>query len=85
MVSVATVSRYQSYSPFRSLLSISSDLENLTAMTALVAMGILDSDDSLVDAALSEIQGLTLDKRVELDPARDVPQLLLRHHLGQVP
>lgn len=66
------------------LFSVSSNPENLTAMTALVAMGILDSDDSLVDAALSEIRGLTLDKRIDLDPDRDVPQLLLRHHLGQV-
>ncbi|KAF8513017.1 TPR-like protein [Hysterangium stoloniferum] len=61
---------------------ISNDPENVTAMTALVAMGILDSDDSLVDAALSEIQGLTLDKRGELDPGRIVPALLIQHHLA---
>jgi superkiller protein 3 len=64
--------------------SISNDPENVTAMTALVAMGVLDSDDSLVDAALSEIQSLTLDKRAELDPGRIVPGLLIQHHLALV-
>lgn len=53
-------------------------------MTTLVAMGILDSDDSLVDAALPEIQTLSLDKRVELDPGRMVSRLLVQHHLAQV-
>ncbi|KIJ39435.1 hypothetical protein M422DRAFT_32689 [Sphaerobolus stellatus SS14] len=62
---------------------ISTDPENLTAMSALVAIGILESDDSLVDAALSEIQGLTLDKRAELDPGRIVTRLLIQNHLAR--
>jgi superkiller protein 3 len=54
------------------------------AMTTLLAMGILDSDDSLVAAALSEIQTMPIDKRVELDPERIVSQLLVKHYLAQV-
>ena len=65
-------------------LSISGDPENLTAMTTLVAMGILDADDALVEAALSEIRGLSLDKRVALDPGRIVSRLLVQHNLAQV-
>ena len=53
-------------------------------MSALVAIGILEADDSLVDAALSEIQGLPLDKRNELDPGRIVSKLLIQNHLAQV-
>ncbi|KAF8504124.1 TPR-like protein [Gautieria morchelliformis] len=62
---------------------ISADPGNLMAMTTLLAMGILDSDDSLVAAALSEIQTMPVDKRVELDPGRIVSQLLVKHHLAQ--
>jgi len=46
-------------------------------------MGILTDDDNLVDAALSEILSLPLEKRYELDPRRDVDYLLIQHHLGQ--
>lgn len=53
-------------------------------MTTLVAMGIIDADDALVEAALSEIQGLSLDKRATLDPGRIVSRLLVQHHLAQV-
>ena len=47
-------------------------------------MGILTDDDSLVDAALSEILSLPLERRHALDPCRDVDYLLIQHHLGQV-
>ena len=47
-------------------------------------MGILTDDDSLIDAALSEILTLPLDQRLARDPRRDVTYLLIQHHLGQV-
>jgi len=46
-------------------------------------MAILTEDDSLLDAALSEILALPYDRRVELDPKRDVGYLLKQHHLAQ--
>jgi len=64
--------------------SITADPENLAAITALVGMGILTEDDSLIDAALSEILSLPLERRHQLDPDRDVNYLLIQHHLGQV-
>ena len=54
------------------------------AINALAGMGILTEDESLVDAALSEIQSLSIERRQELDPRRDVTYLLVQHHLGQV-
>ncbi|KAK7056865.1 Superkiller protein 3 [Paramarasmius palmivorus] len=62
---------------------ISEDPENLIAISTLAAMGILTDDDSLVDAALSEILGSSIDDRARLDPERNVDHLLLQHHLGQ--
>jgi len=47
-------------------------------------MGILTDDDSLVDAALSEILALPLERKYELDPRGDTNYLLIQHHLGQV-
>lgn len=47
-------------------------------------MGILTSDDGLVDAALSEMLSLPLDQRVAMDPHHDVNGLLVKHRLGQV-
>jgi superkiller protein 3 len=47
-------------------------------------MGILTDDDSLVDAALSELLALPLERRHILDPRRDADYLLIQHHLGQV-
>ncbi|EIM82722.1 uncharacterized protein STEHIDRAFT_63802 [Stereum hirsutum FP-91666 SS1] len=46
-------------------------------------MGILTEDDGLIDAALSEILSLPLDKRHERDPERDVDYLLTQHSLAQ--
>ena len=47
-------------------------------------MGIVTDDDTLIDAALSEILSLPLDQRHELDPSRDVSYLLMQHPLGMV-
>ncbi|KAJ7594704.1 TPR-like protein [Mycena floridula] len=62
---------------------ITEDSENLVAINTLAAMGILTEDDSLIDAALSEILALPLERRHQLDPKRDVGYLLMQHHLGQ--
>jgi hypothetical protein len=64
--------------------SITNAPDNLAAINALAGMGILTEDDSLVDAALSEILALPLDKRRDLDPGGEVSYLLVQHHLGQV-
>ncbi|KDQ10122.1 hypothetical protein BOTBODRAFT_164222 [Botryobasidium botryosum FD-172 SS1] len=61
---------------------IASDPENLQAITTLAAIGTLLAADDLVDAALSEILALPLDRRHKLDPHRDVDNLLSQHHLG---
>lgn len=47
-------------------------------------MGILTDDESLIDAALSEILALPVDSRLELDPQRNVDHLLIQHHLRLV-
>ena len=47
-------------------------------------MGILTEDDSLIDAALSEILALPLEERRARDPQGDVTYLLVRHSLAQV-
>lgn len=47
-------------------------------------MGILTDDDSLVDAALSEILSLSMQERQERDPEDDVTYLLIKHSLSQV-
>ena len=66
------------------MCSIETDPENLVAINTLAGMGILTDDDSLVDAALSEILALPLDDRLNKDPGRDVTYLLIQHHLAQV-
>ncbi|KAG6862290.1 hypothetical protein C0995_015987 [Termitomyces sp. Mi166 len=62
---------------------ITSDPENLTAINTLAGMGALTGDESLVDAALSELLALPLDQRYERDPGRDVDYFLTQYHLGQ--
>lgn len=64
--------------------SIATDPENLIAINTLAAMGILTDDESLIDAALSEILALPVDNRLGLDPQRNVDRLLIQHHLGLV-
>ncbi|KIK27908.1 hypothetical protein PISMIDRAFT_27774 [Pisolithus microcarpus 441] len=62
--------------------SITTDPEALMSISTLAGMGILTKDDSLVDAALSEMQSLPIERRQELDPCGDVTYLLIQHHLG---
>ncbi|KAH9058809.1 TPR-like protein [Lactarius vividus] len=62
---------------------ITQDPENLMAINALAGMGILTDDDSLIDAALSELISLPLDLRHQRDPRRDFSYILKQHHLGQ--
>jgi hypothetical protein len=59
------------------------DPEDLTAISVLAGMGILTEDDNLVDAAISEILGLSLEQRYRLDPQGNITYLLIQHHLGQ--
>lgn len=47
-------------------------------------MGVLTDDESLVDAALSELLALPLEQRYERDPGRNVDYLLTQYHLCQV-
>ncbi|KAG6878535.1 hypothetical protein C0993_004433 [Termitomyces sp. T159_Od127] len=63
---------------------ITSDPDNLTAINTLAGMGVLTGDESLVDAALSELLALPLEQRYERDPGRNVDYLLTQYHLGQV-
>ncbi|KAL4253450.1 hypothetical protein ABKN59_002079 [Abortiporus biennis] len=65
------------------LQSIQTDPDNLLAINTLAGMGILTEDDSLIDAALSEILSLPLPGRRERDPAGEVGHLLVLHHLSQ--
>lgn len=70
--------------PLILVFSIAHDSENLIAINTLAGMGILTSDDGLVDAALSEILSLPIDQRKGLDPNGDVDYLLIQHNLSQV-
>lgn len=65
------------------LQSIGDDPDNLFAINALGAMGILTDDENLVDAALSEIVALPLEQRHQRDPRRDVDYLLMQYALAQ--
>jgi len=47
-------------------------------------MGILTGDSNLIDAALSEVRNLPIDRRQELDTYREVDYLLVHHHLSLV-
>lgn len=47
-------------------------------------MGLFTADETLIDAALSEITGLPLDARHERDPEREVDDLLADHYLAEV-
>ncbi|EIW82901.1 TPR-like protein, partial [Coniophora puteana RWD-64-598 SS2] len=62
---------------------IANDPENLLAISTLAGMGILTDDDGLVDAALSEMLSLPIEKRHELDPERNVTYLLIQHEVAQ--
>lgn len=47
-------------------------------------MGILSDDESLIDAALSEILSLPREQRAQMDPQKEVDYLLVKHHQGLV-
>jgi superkiller protein 3 len=64
--------------------SVSAEPEHLQAIATLAAIGLLASDDSLIDAALSEIQELNTDVRTSLDPRGEVLRLLAQHHIREV-
>ena len=66
------------------MFSLAHDPENITVINTLAAMGILTEDESLVDAALSEILALPREQRVRTDPHKEVDYLLLKHHQGLV-
>jgi hypothetical protein len=57
---------------------------NLEVITTLAAFAILDKDDDLLEAAISELQDLPASRRTELDANGDVAHLLAVHHLLQV-
>lgn len=46
-------------------------------------MGLLTADESLIEAALSEITSLPVDARHQRDPDREVVNLLVDHHLAE--
>ena len=48
------------------------------------AMGLLSDDETLIDAALSEIVGLPMEEQLRRDPGRDVESLLVNHYLAEV-
>lgn len=47
-------------------------------------MAIINGDDDLLDAAISEIVKLPADVRAKADPQGEVDWLLERHHLMKV-
>nr|ASF90201.1 hypothetical protein SPAR04661 [Bartheletia paradoxa] len=63
------------------LEAIGVDPECLAAITALAAMGAVENDDDLVDAALGEIKGISVDRRLALDSNQDVEGLMALQHM----
>lgn len=62
---------------------VSADSKNLQAMVVLGAIATLLNDDTLLEAALSEIISMQPKERRELDRLGTVDTLLVRHHLLQ--
>ncbi|KAG6820878.1 hypothetical protein H0H93_010222 [Arthromyces matolae] len=62
---------------------IASDPDDLTAVNTLAGLGVLTDDQSLVDAALSELLTLPRERRLQRDPERNVDHMLAHYHLGQ--
>ncbi|CAE6416415.1 unnamed protein product [Rhizoctonia solani] len=59
------------------------DSSNLECIVMLVAIGTLNDEHELVDAALSEILSMPPEKRQSLDPGRQVDRILAQHHIAQ--
>ncbi|KZW00293.1 TPR-like protein [Exidia glandulosa HHB12029] len=62
---------------------IAANPEDLPAILGLACIGMLTSDDGLVDATLSEVLALPLDRRLQLDPRRDVSRIQILQSLLQ--
>lgn len=60
------------------------DSEHLGAISTLAAIGILTDDAGLLDAALSEILSMPVDKRSQIDEQRGVHKLLVQNSLMSV-
>ncbi|KAK2467787.1 hypothetical protein APHAL10511_000082 [Amanita phalloides] len=65
------------------LQCIAADPMNLTAIKILAGMGILSNDETLVDAALSELLGMPAEQRQALDPFDDVDHMLIQYSLAK--
>ncbi|KAJ1304710.1 hypothetical protein OPQ81_005849 [Rhizoctonia solani] len=59
------------------------DSSNLECIVTLVAIGTLNNEPDLVDAALSEIISMPPEKRQSLDPSRQVDRILAQHYIAQ--
>ncbi|KAG9127255.1 Superkiller protein 3 [Ceratobasidium sp. 392] len=59
------------------------DSSNLECIVTLVAIGTINNEADLVDAALSEILDVPPNQRQLLDPARQVDHILVQHHLSE--
>ncbi|CAE6511205.1 unnamed protein product [Rhizoctonia solani] len=59
------------------------DSANLECIIMLVAIGTLNNEPELVDAALSEILSMPPEKRQSLDPSRQVDRILAQHYIAQ--
>jgi hypothetical protein len=67
-----------------SLSSITSDPNNIDAVTTLASMGILSGDESMVEAAFEEVSTLSPDRRKALDKNGDIDWLTVRNDLIKV-
>ena len=64
---------------FRADKSFEQEKPSIEAITTLAAIAATTEDDDLLDAALSELDALALDRRDAMDPAGKV-ELLLAHN-----
>lgn len=58
--------------------------KDLAVVATLAAIAVVEGDDELLEAAVTEITGLSRDKRKDLDPEGLVDDLLLCQHLAKV-
>ncbi|CAE6419871.1 unnamed protein product [Rhizoctonia solani] len=62
---------------------VEQDSSNLECVVMLVAIGTLGNEPDLVDAALSEILAMPVEKRQSLDPGRQVDRILVQHYIAE--
>ena len=60
------------------------DPENLSAVILIAAIRSQLNDETLLDAALSEIMSLSLEERSHRDPKQNVEDVLCSYHIAQV-